>query len=87
MAPFAGTIDDVAFYNKALTLDQVQAHFQATVKLSITKSGNNVVLSWPFGTLQQADQAAGTFNDLGTATSPYTNAITGSAKYYRVKVQ
>ncbi len=85
--PFDGTLDDVAFYNKALTLDQVQAHYLATVKIGITKSGNNVVLSWPFGTLQQADQAAGTYSDMPTATSPYTNAIGTTPKFFRVKVQ
>jgi len=84
---FDGAIDDVAFYNKALALDQVQAHYNATVKLSITRSENNVVLSWPFGTLQQADQPTGSFSDLTTATSPYTTAIGGTPKFYRVKVQ
>jgi len=33
-----------------------------------------LVLTWPFGTLQHADSLTGTFNDLSTATSPYTNA-------------
>ena len=84
--PFDGTLDDVAFYNKALTLDQVQAHYNATVKLSITKSGDNVVLAWPFGTLQQADQVTGTFSDISTATSPYANTPSGT-NFYRVKVQ
>lgn len=85
--PFAGTIDDVAFYNKALTPEQIQAHYLATVRLDATRSGDNLILSWPFGTLQQADQATGQYNDLLTATSPYTNAPSGSAKFYRVKVQ
>jgi hypothetical protein len=86
--PFDGTIDDAAVYNKALTLEQIQAHYNATVRLSATQIGNNLVLSWPFGTLQQADQVTGTFSDMTTATSPYTNAIsTVGSKYFRVKVQ
>ncbi len=86
--PFDGTLDDVAFYNKALTLEQVQAHYQATVKLSLTKSGNDVVLSWPFGTLQQADQVNGVFADVSPApSSPYTVGIGSTPKFYRVKVQ
>jgi hypothetical protein len=84
--PFDGTLDDVAFYNKALTLDQIQAHYNATVKLSITKVADKVVLTWPFGTLQQADQVTGTFTDISTATSPYTNTPSGTM-LYRVKVQ
>ncbi len=87
-AGFEGALDDVAFYNKALTLDQVQAHYQATVKLGIAKSGNSIVLSWPFGTLQQADSVTGAFADVSPApTSPYTVTIGSTPKYYRVKVQ
>ncbi len=73
--------------SKTLTPEQIQAHYAATVRLSSSPSGNNLVLSWPFGTLQQADQVNGPFSDLLTATSPYTNAPTGLAKFYRVKVQ
>ncbi len=84
---FNGAIDDVAFYNKALTLDQVQAHYSATVKLGITRSGNNVILSWPFGTLESAPGVAGTYTDIPSATSPFTNAISQQPQFYRVKVQ
>ena len=86
--PFAGTIDDVAFYNKALTPEQIQAHYAATVRLSITRSGNNVILSWPFGTLQSAPAATGTYADMPSSiTSPFTNAIGQQPLFYRVKVQ
>jgi hypothetical protein len=84
---FNGAIDDVAFYNKALTLDQVQAHYNATVKVGITRSGNNVILSWPFGTLQSAPAVTGTYTDILSATSPFTNAVSQTPTYYRVKVQ
>ena len=84
---FNGTMDDVALYNKALTAQQVQLHYLNTVKLSITKSANNVVLSWPFGTLQAAPLPTGIYTNITTATSPYTNAPSGSAMFYRVKVQ
>ena len=85
--PFDGTIDDVAFYNKALTAQQVQLHYLDTVRLSITKSANKVVLSWPVGTLQAAPAVTGNYTNVTTATSPYTNAPSGSAMFYRVKVQ
>jgi hypothetical protein len=85
--PFDGTIDDAAVYNKALTLEQIQAHYYATVRLSVTQTGNSLVLSWPFGTLQQADKVDGTYTDLGTATSPYTTPIGTASKFFRVKVQ
>jgi hypothetical protein len=85
--PFAGKMDDVAVYNKALTAQQVQLHYLNTVKLSVTKSGSNVVLSWPFGTLQAAPAVSGTYTNVTIATSPYTNAPSGSAKFYRVQTQ
>jgi hypothetical protein len=85
--PFAGIVDDVAFYNKALTLEQIQGHYGATVRLGANRTGNNLVLSWTLGTLQEADGVTGTYTDLPTATSPYTAPIGGAAKYYRVKVQ
>lgn len=82
---FSGTMDDVAFYNKALTLQQVQNHYAATVRLTIVKSGNNVILSWPFGTLQSATTLNGTYTDMPAAVSPYSEAIGSGPKYYRVK--
>ena len=65
----------------------LQAHYFATVHLDVNQVGNSLVLSWPFGTLQQAEQVTGTYSDLTSATSPYTNAISGSTKFFRVKVQ
>jgi Concanavalin A-like lectin/glucanases superfamily len=83
--PFAGTMDDVAVYNKALAPQQIQAHYAATVRLTIVKSGNNVILSWPFGTLQSAPAIGGTYLDMPSASSPYTNTAPVVPTYYRVK--
>ena len=58
-----------------------------SVYVSIAKSGNNVVLSWPSGTLQQSTNVSGFYSNVFGATSPYTNAITGPQKFFRVKVQ
>jgi hypothetical protein len=80
-------MDDLAFYNKALTAHQVQAHFFNTVRLTLTRSGNNIVLSWPFGTLQAAPTVTGTYANVPGAVSPLTNAPSGTAKFYRVQVQ
>ena len=59
----------------------------APVTLSITKSGSNVILSWPNGTLQQSTNVGGTYSDIIGATSPYTNSISGTQNFFRVKVQ
>jgi hypothetical protein len=85
--PFDGDIDEVAFYNYALTPQQVQVHYLNTVRLTFTRSGADVVLSWPFGTLQQADDVTGNYANVTGATSPLTNAPSGSKKFYRVQVQ
>lgn len=85
--PFDGSLDDIAFYNRVLTPDQIAGHYYATIKLGVSRSGNELILSWPFGTLQQADRADGEYTDLSGATSPYTAPMSGTAKFYRVKVQ
>lgn len=84
---FSGTIDEVAMYNKALTQAQVQNHFASSVRLTIRKAGNDCILSWPLGTLQQAGGLNSTWTDMPTATSPHTNTISGSPQFFRVKVQ
>jgi hypothetical protein len=84
---FSGTVDDVAFYNYALNAQQVQLHYVNGTKLTLTRSGSQVVLSWPFGTLQSSLTANGTYTTVGGATSPYTNTPGGSQIYYRVKTQ
>lgn len=85
--PFDGAIDDVAFYNKALTPEQIQTHYLASVKLTMVKSGDNLMISWPFGTLQQAATVTGPYTDISGVTSPYTITPSASAKFYRVKLQ
>jgi len=59
----------------------------APTTISIEKIGNNVILIWPTGTLQQSTSVNGNYEDINGVTSPYTNAITGPQKFFRVKVQ
>jgi hypothetical protein len=59
----------------------------ASFQLQITPSGGAVVLAWPFGTLQSAGEATGVYTDVIGATSPYTNAIAGQRKFFRVIVR
>jgi hypothetical protein len=70
-----------------LTLTRINYAAAAPVSLSIAKSGNNVILTWPSGTLQGATSVSGSYNDIAGATSPYTNSITAPQMYFRVKVQ
>jgi len=82
-----GGMDEVAFYNYALSPAQVRNHFLNSATLNIASQGNNVVLTWPVGTLQAAGLVTGTFTNVTSATSPYTNAISGSSTYFRLKLQ
>jgi len=70
-----------------LTLTRINYSAVSPVNLAIARSGNNVVLTWPNGTLQQSTNVSSGYTDIPTATSPYTNAIAGPQKFFRVKVQ
>jgi hypothetical protein len=74
--------------NSQLTLTRINyAAAAAPVILSIAKSGNNLVLTWPSGTLQESTNVLSGYTDVSGATSPYTTAISGPQRYFRVKVQ
>src|SRR5206468_1825444 len=74
--------------NSQLTLTRLDYATAATpVTLNIEKSGNNVILTWLSGTLQESTDVSGNYRDLTGVTSPYTNAISGPKKFFRVKVQ
>lgn len=57
-------------------------------QLAIKRLGTNVVLTWPINAtgfaLQSAPSIAGTFTNIAGATTPYTNTITGSQRYFRL---
>jgi hypothetical protein len=57
------------------------------VTLNIQNSGSDVIIAWPVGTLQSASQVAGPYSDVLGATSPYTNIVSGTQQFFRVKVQ
>jgi hypothetical protein len=57
--------------------------------LSISRSGNQAIISWSpaVGQLQSAGSVNGTYTNVPAATSPYTNTLSGSALFYRVRVE
>ena len=56
--------------------------------LSVEKSGSNIILSWPNGTLLQAPSVNGPWNPVpGNPASPYTTTPSGTMEFYRVQVQ
>jgi hypothetical protein len=82
---FAGRVDEAAFYSRALSPAEVMSHYLDRPRLVITRSAGNVTLTWPVGTLQQANEATGTYTDV-VATSPHTVAAGAEKKFYRVKL-
>jgi len=62
--------------------------------LTILPSETNVILTWPTNfagfdysgfVLQSAPALTGTFTNIPSATSPYTNPITGAQQFYRLR--
>src|SRR5207245_2740305 len=79
----SGWIDDLGVWKKALTPLEAASIYIAGVsnllsftgapfRLSATRSGTNVSLSWTVGVLQQADVVAGPYTDVAGARSPRT---------------
>jgi hypothetical protein len=86
---FAGLVDEPAIYNHALSASQIAAHYSLGVlgpkPLTITRSGANVVVTWPAGTLQSATSVLGPYTDV-VAVSPLTTPASGPQKFYRVRL-
>jgi hypothetical protein len=87
-APFAGRVDEVAVYSGVLSASRVQAHYYAgqPPKITITRSGANVIISWPTGVLYQADIVSGPYTVVNGATSPLSVTPT-TRKFYLLRAQ
>jgi hypothetical protein len=91
-----GYVDDLGVWRKALTPLEAASIYMAAISnnlsyagapitLSAQKTGNQLKLSWPAGMLQSADVVTGPYTDV-TPVSPATVNLTGSKKFYRVKL-
>ena len=72
--------------NKALTPQQIQAHYLNSTYLAIVSSGTNVLITWATGALQSATNVNGPYADVNGATSPYTDSVSGTGRFYRARV-
>jgi hypothetical protein len=55
--------------------------------IGISRSGSNIVLSWPAGTLLlQAPTVHGPWSTNNTAVSPYTVSTTSGNQFFRLQV-
>jgi hypothetical protein len=86
---FDGRIDEVAFFDYALSPEQVQSLYAAAltppvISLTIQRMGSDLWLTWPQGTLQQAAEVNGPYTNVLEATSPHTVSPTVPQSFFQI---
>ena len=83
-------IANAAIYPQALTATQVQDLYSGVyagpVYLNAARSGSNIVLTWPAGTLLEAPALSGPWTTNTAAVSPYTVPATNAEQFFKVLV-
>ncbi len=83
-------IAHAAIFTEAITAAQLQdlyaGIYAGPVNLDVTRSGLNVILNWPAGTLMQASSLLGPWITNSTAVSPYTVTATSGNQFFKVLV-
>ncbi len=87
---FAGAIDEVAIYKRALSAAEVKAHFDAATaaavsNISFARTASGLRLSWTGGTLQKSASFNGGFSDVQGASSPYDVPASDDAAFFRLR--
>jgi hypothetical protein len=77
---------DASGKGQGLAIDNLAFSASAQPVLTIHAVGENLVLSWPFGRLQAASNAAGPFSMSAGVESPFTNVAAGARQFFRVVV-
>ena len=55
--------------------------------VSVQTMSGNLILDWPFGTLQSATNLPGPWNDVIGVTPPYTNTPGQAQEFFRIRLQ
>jgi hypothetical protein len=86
-AYFVGALYDVRIYNYAATQSEIGTigRVPPVPLTGLRTSGNQLVLTWPYGTLVEATNIVGAPWTTVTTVSPYTNDLTGDRKFFRVR--
>jgi hypothetical protein len=75
--------------NYALQMTELEVYGTGTIvirpTINVTRSGNQIELSWTSGTLESADVLGGAWSAVTGATSPYKAAPAGGNKFYRLR--
>jgi hypothetical protein len=77
-------IEDVAFYNYALTPSQIQSHYLNRASLTISQVNGQIILTWPVGVLLGTSDLRQTFLPVSGAASPYIVPMGASQFFYKV---
>jgi hypothetical protein len=93
-----GSINELRIYAGVLTTNDVANSFQAgpdtlvaigsnpKIKISISLSNSQPILSWPLGILEQANELTGPWTAVSNAVSPYLPSTSQSKHFYRVRL-
>ncbi|MGH7939777.1 MAG: LamG-like jellyroll fold domain-containing protein, partial [Limisphaerales bacterium] len=83
-------VANAAIYPQALTATQVQdldsGIYAGPLYLKATRSGSNILLTWPGGALMEAPSPSGPWTTNTAAVSPYTVPATNTDQFFRVLV-
>jgi hypothetical protein len=83
-------IAHAAIFTEAITAAQLQdlyaGIYAGPVNLDVMRSGLNVILNWPAGTLMQASSLLGPWTTNSAAVSPYTVTATSGNQFFKVLV-
>lgn len=82
---FNGKIDEVAVFNRALTAAEIMQLAGGAVNLNVVPAGNQLQITWPYGTLLEATNLAGPWSTNANA-SPYLVTPNEPQKFYRLRV-
>jgi hypothetical protein len=77
---------DAAGKGQGLAIDNLTFSASARPVLAVQAAGAKLILSWPYGELQSASNAAGPFSTLTGVASPFTNVTGGTRQFYRLVV-
>lgn len=68
------------------TVFKLSLQGQPAIRLNLRITSGNAILTWSNSafSLQSSLEAAGTYNTISNAASPYTNRATGSRKFFRL---
>jgi hypothetical protein len=80
-------VDDFKVGLSFLTVTETNTIPVNAISLQYQRVGRNLILTWsnPAFTLQSAPAATGSFTNIPSAASPYTNSLSGTARFFRLK--